>query len=165
MAEDTELCFTIFIENSGHVACLFKINSTRPCVRTEREREPTAHLPRPFAKSWTRRSKRSRDLHGGSQNHLHGWKTARGRVDRIWRPFLSFYSTVWVWLLWVRTSKIKIYTWPFYGVCVRSSADIWPEVWRLRDRLLRQDNAPARTVLSVLRGLAKNKFRLVPVTP
>lgn len=38
VAEDTELCITIFAENSGHAACLREIHSTHPCGRTERER-------------------------------------------------------------------------------------------------------------------------------
>jgi hypothetical protein len=81
------LQFWLKILGLRHVSTKFIPHVLAAEREREREREPTAHLHRPFAKSWTRRSKRGSDLHIVSQNHLHSWKTARGRVDRMWRPF------------------------------------------------------------------------------
>jgi hypothetical protein len=59
VAEDTDSCFTVLTENSGLTTSLRKIHSTRPYgwgkrkekKERKKEKEPTAHLHRPFAKS------------------------------------------------------------------------------------------------------------------
>jgi len=102
-----------------------------------------------FCESWTRRSRaqqRSSRWKSESSSWLkNGSGQDRSNVKTIFYRFIRM-------LLWIRTSKKSRFTPDRFMACEGSTADIWPEVWRLRGRLLRQDNAPVHTVLSRLEG-------------
>lgn len=148
-------------------ACLLKIHSTGPCGWTKKEKETPLHIctdllrkaeldGRDAAAIFTVKSKSSSWLKNSSGQ-------GRSNVETI---FIVLFDCLGLVILSWHLRNQDLHLTVLWHLCEKRCGYIYDRRFGdVRGRLLRQDNASAHTVLSVLRGLAKNEILLVPVTP